>query len=96
MKKKISSILVIGAIIAGLFIANKAQTKELPPAPEVPIEPMIIVTREEILGAMNFQTLDDYYNQISMLYQGHKISFSDYMTLYTSYVQRFYKLWEEI
>ena len=94
--KKTNVFLVIGAVIAGVAIASKYQAKELPEAPDVPIEPMIIVTREEILAAIDFQTLDDYYNQISMLYQGYKISFEEYMTLYNSYFQRFYELWEEV
>ena len=59
------------------------------PALEVP-------TRDDILSAADFQELDDYYNQITLLYRGWKISLEEYMNLYDAYEQRFYELWEAL
>lgn len=102
MNKALPVVLGVGVVGTVLLVmaARKAEAApEVPPEipPEVPIEPMPEVpTRSDILTAADFQQLDDYYNQISLLYRSWKITFEEYMNLYYAYVQRFYELWEAL
>jgi len=92
---KAAPLIVLAALGAFMVIASRrARAEPFPESPEVPITPIDHVpTRSEILSAEDFQTLDDYYIQISLLYRGYKISFDEYMDLYGAYEQRFYELW---
>ncbi len=92
--------IVIGAIVAGavaaLVIASRVKAPPEMEEPEVPFEPLEMVTKEDILAAADFQELDDYYFQIALLYRAHKITFEEYMELYDTYVIRFNQLWEAL
>lgn len=93
-------------VVAALVIAAKARAApvplpgappEVPEAPpEAPTPPREMISQEDILAAIDFQELDDYYNEIALLYRGWHISFEEYMKLYDAYVQRFYELWGQI
>ena len=88
-----AGVLGAGAVVTGLLIWRSKRSPEFE-ATEVPFEEVDLVNQDDILEAPDFEELDDYYVQISLLYRSHEISFEEYMVLYNAYVQRFDELWE--